>query len=85
MGKEVQIFTSFWSLRRVVFKFGSEFPKIWSNEAWQNIKFQATNLKVSGVIEIPGVRCQDKENIQTETCWSEAEIPSDVKRQRGTL
>jgi hypothetical protein len=37
---------------------------------------------VSDVIEIPGVR---KKNVEAETCWSEAEIPSEAKRQRGTL
>ncbi|MEE8317194.1 MAG: hypothetical protein V3W07_06360 [Syntrophobacteria bacterium] len=26
-----------------------------------------------------------KKNKKTETCWSEAEIPSEAKRQRGTL
>ena len=32
-------------------------------------------------------RCQvsGKRNIEAETCWSEAEIPSEAKRQRGTL
>ena len=34
-----------------------------------------------------GVRCQvsGKRNIKAEACWSEAEIPSEAKRQRGTL
>jgi hypothetical protein len=31
---------------------------------------------------VSGVR---KKNIEAETCWSEAEIPSEAKRQRGTL
>jgi len=35
-------------------------------------------------IQVSGVRCQEK-NIEAETCWSEAEIPSEAKRQRGTL
>jgi hypothetical protein len=26
-----------------------------------------------------------KRNIEAETCWSEAEIPSEAKLQRGTL
>ena len=26
-----------------------------------------------------------EENKKAETCWSEAEIPSEAKRQRGTL
>jgi len=30
-----------------------------------------------------GVRCQESK--KTKTCWSEAEIPSEAKRQRGTL
>jgi hypothetical protein len=33
-------------------------------------------------IQVSGVR---KKNIEAETCWSEAEIPSEAKRQRGTL
>ncbi len=45
------------------------------------------NLRVSGVNQLPGVRFQvsEKRNIEAETCWSEAEIPSEAKRQRGTL
>jgi len=31
---------------------------------------------------VSGVR---EEKQKTETCWSEAEIPSEAKRQRGTL
>jgi hypothetical protein len=30
-----------------------------------------------------GFRCQESK--KTKTCWSEAEIPSEAKRQRGTL
>jgi hypothetical protein len=53
----------------------------WSIGTLKNIKFQAPNFRVSGV------RCQvsAKRNIETATCWSEAEIPSEAKRQRGTL
>ena len=43
---------------------------------------------MSGVnVEDSGVRFQvsGKRNIEAETCWSEAEIPSEAKRQRGTL
>jgi hypothetical protein len=42
---------------------------------------------VSGAIQLPGVRFQvsGKRNIEAETCWSEAEIPSEAKRQRETL
>jgi hypothetical protein len=42
---------------------------------------------VSGAIQLPGVRFQKKKkrNIEAETCWSEAEIPSEAKRQRETL
>jgi hypothetical protein len=36
--------------------------------------------KVSGV----GFQVSGK-NIEAETCWSEAEIPSEAKRQRRTL
>jgi len=32
-----------------------------------------------------GCQVSGKRNIQAETCWSEAEIPSEAKRQRGTL
>ncbi len=39
------------------------------------------NLRVSGV----GCQVSGKKNKKTETCWSEAEIPSEAKRQRGTL
>ena len=37
--------------------------------------------------QVSGVRCQVSGNIsiEAETCWSEAEIPSEAKRQRGTL
>jgi hypothetical protein len=37
--------------------------------------------------QVSGVRCQvsGKRNIEAETCWSEAEIPSEAKLQRGTL
>jgi len=42
-----------------------------------------------GVVDVgdSGVRCQvsGKRNIEAETCWSEAEIPSEAKRQRETL
>jgi hypothetical protein len=38
-------------------------------------------LKVSGV----GCQVSGKRNIEAETCWSEAEIPSEAKRQRETL
>jgi hypothetical protein len=44
--------------------------------------------KVSGVnVEDSGVRCQvsGKRKIEAETYWSEAKIPSEAKRQRGTL
>ena len=44
--------------------------------------------RVSGVrCQVSGVGCQvsGKRNIEAETCWSEAEIPSEAKRQRGTL
>ncbi len=47
--------------------------------------------RVSGVPpeadQVPGVRFQvsGKRNRESETCWSEAEIPSEAKRQRGTL
>jgi hypothetical protein len=48
-------------------------------------------IQVSGVrcqeewrFQVSGVRCQEK-NIEAETCWSEAEIPSEAKRQRETL
>jgi hypothetical protein len=52
----------------------------WSGEAPQSFKFQTPYLRVSGV------RCQVSEkNIEAETCWSEAEIPSEAKRQRETL
>ena len=43
---------------------------------------------MSGVnVEDSGVRCQvsGKRNIGAETCWSEAEIPSEAKRQQETL
>jgi hypothetical protein len=54
---------------------------------------QGVSLKVSGVrcrvsgVEVSGVRCRVSGtiNIEAETCWSEAEIPSEAKRQRGTL
>jgi hypothetical protein len=36
--------------------------------------------------QVSGFRFQVSEkNIEAETCWSEAEIPSEAKRQRGTL
>ena len=36
---------------------------------------------------VSGVRFQvsGRRNVKAETCWSEAEIPSAAKRQRGTL
>jgi hypothetical protein len=42
---------------------------------------------VSGVIQLPGVRFQvsGKRKTKSETCWSEAEIPSEAKLKRGTL
>jgi|GEM_PF-3317865 len=45
------------------------------------------NLRRSGVIQLPGVGCQvsGKRYKEAETCWSEAEIPSEAKRQRETL
>ena len=63
----------------------------WSGGVMQNIKFQAPNLRMSGVPpeadQVSGVRCQvsGKRNKKAEACWSEAEIPSEAKRQRGTL
>jgi hypothetical protein len=33
-------------------------------------------------LKVSGVR---KKNEEAETCWSEVEIPSEAKRQRGTL
>jgi hypothetical protein len=39
------------------------------------------DLRVSGV----GCQVSGKRNKEAETCWSEAEIPSEAKRQRGTL
>jgi hypothetical protein len=39
------------------------------------------NLRVSGV----GFQVSGKKNTKAETCWSEVEIPSEAKRQRGTL
>jgi len=39
---------------------------------------------VSGVIQVPGFRCQGREK-KAESCWSEAEIPSEAKRQQGTV
>jgi len=53
----------------------------WSNGALRNIKFQAPSLRVSGV----GCQVSGERKIEAETCWSEAEIPSEAKRQRGTL
>ncbi len=49
-------------------------------------RHSVTRCQVSNV-EDSGVRCQvsGKRNIEAETCWSEAEIPSEAKRQRGTL
>jgi hypothetical protein len=38
--------------------------------------------------KVSGVRFQvsgKQKKLNTETCWSEAEIPSEAKRQRGTL
>jgi len=43
-----------------------------------NSKHQISRCQVSGV------RCQEK-NKTDATCWSEAEIPSEAKLQRGTL
>ncbi len=64
----MQIFTSFWSLRRLVFKVGSECPSIWSNGALQNIKFQALSLRVSGVRgQGSGVRIKKKYKLKPET------------------
>ena len=36
---------------------------------------------------VSGVRCQvsGNESEKAETCWSEAEIPSEAKRKRETL
>ncbi len=49
-----------------------------------NPKHQISGCQVSGVnVEDSGVRKEKKLN--TATCWSEAEIPSEAKRQRGTL
>ncbi len=51
-------------------------------------KSQGFRCQVSGVnVEDSGVRCQvsGKRYIEAEACWSEAEIPSEAKRQRGTL
>jgi len=44
-------------------------------------------MSLGVVVQVPGVGCQvsGKRNIEAETCWSEAEIPSEAKRQRGTL
>jgi len=47
----------------------------------QNPKLQAPNLRALGVrFQVSG-----KRNRKPETCWSEAEIPSEAKRQRETL
>jgi hypothetical protein len=37
--------------------------------------------------QVSGVREKNNKSrtLNTETCWSEAEIPSEAKRQRGTL
>ncbi len=51
-------------------------------------KSQGVGCQVSGVIKLPGVRFQvsgKQKKLNTATCWSEAEIPSEAKRQRGTL
>ena len=38
-------------------------------------------IKVSGL----GFQVSGKRYAEAETCWSEAKIPSEAKRQRGTL
>jgi hypothetical protein len=50
-------------------------------------KKQRELLWWSGMVEDSGVRIQvsGKRNMVAETCWSEAEIPSEAKLQRGTL
>jgi len=44
-------------------------------------------MGVPGDVRVSGFRCQvsGKRNREAETCWSEAEIPSEAKLQRGTL
>jgi len=47
-------------------------------------------MGVPGDVRVSGVppeadQVSGKRDIEAETCWSEAEIPSEAKRQRGTL
>jgi len=48
-----------------------------------------SDLRLKSSIPRGGVGCQvsgvREKNKKTETCWSEAEIPSEAKRQRETL
>jgi|GEM_PF-3983293 len=55
--------------------------KISTNRAKEERTFRMADFGIGGF------RCQvsGKRNIEAETCWSEAEIPSEAKRQRGTL
>ena len=54
-----------------------------------DFRMQISDLRAQDLAAVPGVRCQvsgvRKKNIEAETRWSEAEIPSEAKRQRGTL
>jgi hypothetical protein len=45
------------------------------------VRFQVSGFKVSGF----GFQVSAKTARKSETCWSEAEIPSEAKGQRGTL
>ena len=42
--------------------------------------FTGKDYEVLWRFQVSGVRCQEK-NTEAETCWSEAEIPSEAKRR----